>query len=86
MEIGTRYFVRGVDKEGNVANAVETEQIIFHNGSATSLVQVRGSIPLFWKQTPSLKYKPKLNLHGTDIDTVCLFLLLFFSFNSLFVD
>lgn len=67
--VGTRYFVRGVDKEGNVANAVETEQIIFHNNAATSLVQVRGSIPVFWRQTPSLKYKPKLLIYGGEIET-----------------
>lgn len=67
--VGTRYFVRGVDKEGNVANAVETEQIIIHNNRATSLVQTRGSIPLFWKQTPNLKYKPKLNIYGSEIET-----------------
>lgn len=64
--------MRGVDKEGNVANAVETEQIIIHNGVATSLVQTRGSIPLFWKQTPSLKYKPRLNIYGSEIETVSL--------------
>jgi len=67
--VGTRYFVRGVDKEGNVANAVETEQIISHSGAATSLVQTRGSIPVFWRQTPTLKYKPKLLLHGGEIET-----------------
>jgi hypothetical protein len=67
--VGTRYFVRGVDNEGNVANAVETEQIITHNGASTSLVQTRGSIPIFWRQTPSLKYKPKLLLHGGEIET-----------------
>jgi hypothetical protein len=67
--VGTRYFVRGVDKEGNVANNVETEQIILRNGVATSLVQTRGSIPLFWRQTPSLKYKPKLDIYGSEIET-----------------
>jgi len=61
--------VRGVDKEGNVANSVETEQIISRNGVTTSLVQTRGSIPLFWKQTPTLKYKPKLELYGAEIET-----------------
>eukprot|EP00026_Physarum_polycephalum_P003796 Phypoly_transcript_03810.p1 GENE.Phypoly_transcript_03810~~Phypoly_transcript_03810.p1 ORF type:complete len:581 (+),score=100.19 Phypoly_transcript_03810:559-2301(+) len=67
--VGTRYYVRGVDKEGNVANSVETEQIIFHDGVATSLVQTRGSIPLFWRQTPSLKYKPRLEIYGAEIET-----------------
>lgn len=71
--VGTRYFVRGIDKEGNVANAVETEQIILRNGQATSLVQTRGSIPLFWRQTPSLKYKPRLELTGAEIETPAAF-------------
>jgi hypothetical protein len=71
--VGTRYFVRGVDKEGNVANAVETEQIVISKNATTSLVQTRGSIPLFWRQTPSLKYKPKLEIYGADIETPAAF-------------
>lgn len=37
---GTRFNVRGVDNEGKVANFVETEQIIIHDGTACSFVQV----------------------------------------------
>jgi len=37
---GTRFNVRGVDSEGQVANFVETEQIIIYNGTACSFVQV----------------------------------------------
>ncbi|XP_046386332.1 phosphatidylinositol-3-phosphatase SAC1-B [Ischnura elegans] len=59
---GTRLFMRGVDPEGQVANFVETEQIIEYNGDRSSFVQIRGSIPLFWSQYPNLKYKPRPRL------------------------
>lgn len=55
---GTRWFSRGIDQTGNVSNYVETEQIIDVRGDKVSFVQTRGSIPLFWRQTPNLKYKP----------------------------
>eukprot|EP00826_Nyctotherus_ovalis_P066182 TRINITY_DN9761_c0_g3_i2.p1 TRINITY_DN9761_c0_g3~~TRINITY_DN9761_c0_g3_i2.p1 ORF type:complete len:233 (+),score=48.12 TRINITY_DN9761_c0_g3_i2:466-1164(+) len=48
---GTRYNMRGIDDEGNVANMVETEQILLYNNSLTSFIQVRGSVPVFWKQS-----------------------------------
>jgi hypothetical protein len=47
-QAGTRYLSRGLDDEGNVANFVETEQIIIYGGLVFSHVQVRGSVPLFW--------------------------------------
>jgi len=56
---GTRFFCRGIDSDGSVANFVETEQIVEHAGEISSFVQVRGSIPLFWSQKPNLRYKPK---------------------------
>lgn len=55
---GTRFNCRGTDQDGNVSNFVETEQILIHGDNVASLVQVRGSIPLLWKQNPNLKYKP----------------------------
>ncbi|XP_057291049.1 phosphatidylinositol-3-phosphatase SAC1-like [Hydractinia symbiolongicarpus] len=55
---GTRYNIRGVDDEGEVANFVETEQLLFYDGSVASYVQTRGSIPLYWSQFPTIKYKP----------------------------
>lgn len=48
---GTRYNCRGLDDEGNVANYVETEQILVSNDTVFSIIQVRGSVPLFWEQT-----------------------------------
>ncbi|KAF7268605.1 hypothetical protein GWI33_018295 [Rhynchophorus ferrugineus] len=60
---GTRWFRRGIDKEGNVANFVETEQILESGeGDRASFVQIRGSIPLFWYQKPDLRYKPSITL------------------------
>lgn len=55
--VGTRYKTRGVDSQGNVANYVETEQIVSINGHWMSFVQLRGSIPLLWEQS-GLKYTP----------------------------
>ncbi len=46
---------------------METEQILVHkdDGGKThikSYVQIRGSIPLIWKQIPSLSYEPPVLL------------------------
>ncbi|XP_077283352.1 phosphatidylinositol-3-phosphatase SAC1 [Arctopsyche grandis] len=60
---GPRLFMRGIDHRGHVANYVETEQIVEYNGSRSSFVQTRGSIPLFWSQLPNLKYKPRPRLN-----------------------
>ncbi|KAK2560828.1 Phosphatidylinositol-3-phosphatase SAC1-B [Acropora cervicornis] len=61
----TRYFMRGLDGEGNAANYVETEQIVQFEGGTCSFVQTRGSIPLYWSQRPNLKYKPTPILNQT---------------------
>jgi phosphatidylinositol 4-phosphatase len=62
---GTRYNVRGGDAQGNVANEVETEQLVLlPDGQATSICLLRGSIPLRWSQFASIKYKPKPVLMG----------------------
>jgi hypothetical protein len=48
---GTRHWRRGTDPMGNVANFVETEQILeTGSGEVSSMVQMRGSIPLYWSQ------------------------------------
>ncbi|PSR80730.1 hypothetical protein PHLCEN_2v6646 [Hermanssonia centrifuga] len=70
---GTRYFRRGIDREGHVANFVETEQVLLvdtagadSNGDEASIqlsfVQIRGSIPLFWAEINTLRYKPDLQI------------------------
>ena len=56
---GTRLFYRGADLQGNVANFVETEQIVEWENNRGSYVQIRGSIPLVWQQYPNLRYKPQ---------------------------
>lgn len=65
---GTRLFRRGLDKDGNVANFVETEQIVEYQADRSSFVQIRGSIPLYWIQFPDLRYKPSPRLTETDAE------------------
>jgi hypothetical protein len=57
---GTRYRKRGINDEGDVANEVETEQVVdagtdWATGGPllASVVQLRGSVPLFWNQAAS---------------------------------
>ncbi|KAK2705161.1 hypothetical protein QYM36_017269 [Artemia franciscana] len=57
---GTRFYTRGINLDGHVANFVETEQIVEYDGQKTAFVQTRGSIPIFWNQLPNLKYKPSV--------------------------
>lgn len=64
---GTRLFRRGIDKDGNVANFVETEQIVEYQGDRASFVQIRGSIPLYWSQLPDLRYKPPPTLYDVEL-------------------
>uniref|UniRef100_A0A5S6Q8R4 Phosphatidylinositol-3-phosphatase SAC1 n=1 Tax=Trichuris muris TaxID=70415 RepID=A0A5S6Q8R4_TRIMR len=55
---GVRFQTRGIDEEGNVANFIETEQIVEVDGLLFSYVQTRGSVPLFWTQKPNLCWQP----------------------------
>lgn len=48
---GTRYNSRGIDEKGNVANFCESEQLVLYNDFLCSHVQIRGSVPVFWKQS-----------------------------------
>ncbi|KAI9572765.1 SacI homology domain-containing protein [Boletus coccyginus] len=72
---GTRYFRRGVDQDGHVANFNETEQILLVEEQAAgrisnienfshqlSFVQIRGSVPVFWAEVNTLRYKPDLQV------------------------
>ena len=72
---GTRFLKRGVNERGQVANAVECEQIVYDESSSitqlahdfTSFVQIRGSIPLFWGQDGSvLAPKPPIAIQRVD--------------------
>ena len=69
---GLRYLRRGIDETGSVANSVETEQILSSHNTATgekvaSFVQYRGSIPLFFSQSP-YSLKPAPVLHHSDAE------------------
>lgn len=62
---GTRFLKRGLNLDGDVANEVETEQIVhdasvsdFSQGFFTSFVQMRGSLPDRWSQDAT-KMVPK---------------------------
>lgn len=74
---GTRYLRRGIDHDGHVANFNESEQIVLVQGPSTSnagniddenfatrlsFVQIRGSVPLFWSEISTLRYKPDLQI------------------------
>ncbi len=51
--------MRGCDASGDCANFVETEQVVEHAEFVSSFVMTRGSVPLFWSQTPNvIEYKP----------------------------
>lgn len=65
---GTRYFKRGADLEGNVANFNETEQILLLLGEKNTVLshlQFRGSIPLHWAEINTLQYKPSLAISAS---------------------
>ena len=67
---GTRYLKRGLNEEGQVANDVETEQILIDKlpfGKMSAFVQHRGSVPLFWCQDHnSMLPSPPIILNQND--------------------
>ena len=71
---GTRYLRRGVDNQGFVANEVETEQIVtiesglYKLARSSSLVQIRGSIPLYWGHVNLLTPSPDIRIEKVDSD------------------
>lgn len=76
---------RGVNDWGRVANEVETEQIVLDEeagsckGRMSSVVQMRGSIPLFWSQEAS-RFSPKPDIICKDKCNLIHFNILSFSF------
>lgn len=60
-----RYKRRGVDKNGNVANYVETEQLIHVHNHTLSYIQTRGSVPVFWSQV-GYRYNPRPRLDKSE--------------------
>ena len=76
---GTRFLKRGSNDEGQVANEVETEQIVHDatsnlhpNGRYTSYIQLRGSVPSFWSQDlTGIRPKPQITSeHGIRLHIV----------------
>jgi hypothetical protein len=82
---GTRYFRRGIDHNGDVANFNESEQILLvenltppgfvganddNYATKLSFVQIRGSVPVFWSEINTLRYKPDLQIMDLQ-ETVC---------------
>ncbi|EGW30612.1 uncharacterized protein SPAPADRAFT_73292 [Spathaspora passalidarum NRRL Y-27907] len=78
---GARFLKRGVNDTGNVANEIETEQIVsdmltssfhdckygfYNNPRYTSFVQHRGSIPLYWTQDLNKLPKPPIEINLID--------------------
>ncbi|KAI0560955.1 hypothetical protein FGB62_95g096 [Gracilaria domingensis] len=64
---GTRYITRGADALGNVANFVETEQLVWAEETShvyTSFSLIRGSVPVFWRQDNGIA-KPSPELDAT---------------------
>jgi hypothetical protein len=78
FRLGPRYQARGIDFQGHVANFVETEQVLYvhSTGELTSHLQIRGSMPFFWKQVINLKYQPT-RVIDTDLPSVSGFWSLF---------
>ena len=64
---GTRYLRRGVNADGDVANEVETEQVVWRadagehgRGRVASVVQLRGSVPIMWSHANLSHPKPDI--------------------------
>ncbi|XP_043202301.1 polyphosphoinositide phosphatase-like [Amphibalanus amphitrite] len=70
---GTRFLKRGASFKGDVANEVETEQIVhdacvssLQHGMFSSHVQIRGSVPCHWYQDTSRIPKPPIQMELSD--------------------
>ena len=67
---GTRFLKRGANFNGDVANEVETEQIVsdpdvssLDTGKTSSFVQIRGSVPGHWSQPMTAKPPIYFEMH-----------------------
>ncbi|XP_058822888.1 polyphosphoinositide phosphatase [Topomyia yanbarensis] len=64
---GTRFLKRGANYFGDVANEVETEQIVLDGTRMCSFSQLRGSVPSHWSQDVSkMVPKPQIALDLSD--------------------
>ena len=72
---GTRYLKRGINDQGNVANEVETEQILqecstnsMEKPIISSYIHIRGSVPVRWYQEASSFFpKPLIKVNTSDV-------------------
>lgn len=68
---GYRFLSRGANEHGHTSNFAETEQILaVHEDNYTdmfSYLEIRGSIPLIWRQTPTMKWSPSLLIEQNDL-------------------
>jgi hypothetical protein len=55
MNAGTYNNKRGIDETGNVANFVETEQIVILDNNVFSFVQLRGTSPLYYSNKKEIQ-------------------------------
>lgn len=67
---GLRYLRRGIEEDGFAANTVETEQILSDvawnpSSKIYSFVQIRGSVPIFFSQSP-YSFKPVPHLQHSE--------------------
>lgn len=71
--MGRRFVTRGLDRQGNAANFVETEHIFVNYEmdfmNVASYVQIRGSIPLLWTMKPNLKWSPPVKINKNFLDS-----------------
>uniref|UniRef100_A0A182XFD2 SAC domain-containing protein n=1 Tax=Anopheles quadriannulatus TaxID=34691 RepID=A0A182XFD2_ANOQN len=64
---GTRFLKRGANFHGDVANEVETEQIVLDGNRMCSFTQLRGSVPSHWSQDVSkMVPKPQIAIDLSD--------------------
>lgn len=77
MRAGMRFISRGSDQSGNVSNFAETEQIMVSSSpdfyDVFTYLQIRGSIPIVWRQSPSLKWSPKLEIEANKMKNMSAF-------------
>ncbi|ELQ76511.1 Putative phosphoinositide phosphatase [Trachipleistophora hominis] len=67
--VGARFIRRGLNREKEAANSIETEQYVILSGDeepTNSFLQLRGSIPLYWKQDLTYKYRPIIKIVKTN--------------------
>lgn len=69
--------MRGIDREGNVANFVESEHVFTVSTPSDSMqvatyIQTRGSIPSLWSQKPTMKWSPAVKIHPNTEESLSL--------------